>query len=127
MNSKPEDERKTVPLPTRLTAKENNLFKKYCEKNSTNRSRLNRKIIREIINKQPDLLPSEMVEFKNAVRQLAGISRNLNQITRKVNSGKCPSQLSDQKYWESIGDYVKDVRQRLDDIIDKTENRWVNQ
>ena len=125
MNKKPNSQRKSDALRFRISKDEGESFNQYCEKNDIKKSRLLRKVVREIITNEPDLLPEEMEAFKDAVRQLAGISRNLNQITRKVNSGACPTQLSNQGYWDDLGDYVKAVRHSLDEIIDKTENRWV--
>jgi len=126
LNIRAEKEPKSEATRVRLAPSEKQKFKDYCSVNDVKEGRLLRKVVRELINKEPDLMTQEMEEFKAAVRQLAGISRNLNQITRKVNSGATPSQLSNQNYWDELGEHVKEVRQSLDSIIDKTENRWVS-
>ena len=112
-------------IHARLRANEKYEFIQYCEKHDVKYGRLLRKIVREIIAKQPDLITSEMKEFKGAVKQLAGISRNLNQLTRAVNSGKYPKRLTEESYFIDLKAYVKDVRKQLDAVIDMTENRWI--
>ena len=122
---KPESARKSYAFKIRLTYEESQGFEKYCHQQGTTRSRLGRKIVRELIHKQPDLLTDEMKEFKHVVRQLAGISRNLNQLTRAVNSGKISKKLSNESYWADLKDHVSKVRNQLDTVIDATETRWV--
>ena len=122
---KPESARKSYAFNIRLTQQESQDFEKYCHQQGTTRSRLGRKIVRELIHKQPDLLTDEMKEFKRVVRQLAGISSNLNQLTRAVNSGKIAKKLSNESYWADLKDHVTKVRNQLDTVIDATETRWI--
>ena len=122
---KPESDRKSCALKIRLTHEESQGFDKYCQQQGTTRSRLGRKIVREIIQTQPDLLVEEMKEFKQATRQLAGISRNLNQLTRAVNSGKIPDKLANKNYWVDLKNHVARLRSQFDAVMDATENRWV--
>ena len=109
----------------RLTQEETESLNNYTKKIGIKRSKLFRKIVREVINNEPDLLPEEMKEFKESVKQLAGMARNLNQLTRAVNSGKLPVQLSDESYFIALKDEVISLRNQLDYYIDATVNRSV--
>lgn len=82
-------DKKTQPLVIRITQKEKENLEEICIKliGKPNKSRLIRKIIREYIYQKPDLLEHELEAFRNCVKNLTGISRNLNQITKKINSG----------------------------------------
>ena len=122
---KPESDRKSYAFNIRLTQQESQGFEQYCQQQGITRSRLGRKIVRELVVKKPDLITEEMKEFKQAVRQLAGISRNLNQLTRAANSGKISNKLTSESYWADLKDHVRQVRNQLDTVIDATENRWV--
>lgn len=53
---------------------------------SPNKSRLLRKIFREYLALGRDLIPQELELFRDTVRQLSGIARNLNQITQKLHA-----------------------------------------
>lgn len=108
----------------RLTQDEVNKLDEFGEKIGMKRSKIFRKIVREIINNEPDLTPKEMAEFKNAVKQLAGMSRNLNQITRAVNAGKLPKRVSDEAFYKELTDEVRHLRGKLDMYIDASTNRW---
>jgi len=120
------DALKSEAVRVRINTLEKAHFKDYCKDNDVKEGRLIRKIIRELVNKQPDLVTAEMKIFKDAVKQLAGISRNLNQLTRAVNTGKIPARLTEESYWNDLLSYVKETRRAYDDIIDMTENRWVD-
>ena len=122
---KTESDRKSYAFNIRLTQQESQEFEQYCQQQGITRSRLGRKIVRELVAKKPDLITEEMKEFKQAVRQLAGISRNLNQLTRAANSGKISNKLTNETYWADLKDHVRQVRNQLDTGIDATETRWV--
>lgn len=51
-----------------------------------NKSRLLRRIFREYLGFGRDLIPAELELFRDSVRQLSGIARNLNQITQKLHA-----------------------------------------
>jgi len=98
-------------------------FKKYASKNSTTRSRIMRKYLQELVTGKIDLLPSEIIEFQKAIRQLAGVSSNLNQLTRSVNSGAIRGALANDltadalkqevaRLAVSLRNYVKSARKR---------------
>lgn len=53
---------------------------------SPNKSRLLRKIFREYLALGRDLIPQELELFRDTVRQLSGVARNLNQITQKLHA-----------------------------------------
>ncbi len=117
---------KTKPIHTRINEIEKNRFKDIANKNGLKTSSLIRKLIREVINKKIELVPDEMKEFKSAIRQLVGISRNLNQLTRAVNSGKIPGNINNVKYWSDIKKHVSGVQEELESYIRISETRWVN-
>ena len=120
-----EKQLKTEAVRTRLNPEEKAALKRVAENNNMTVSRLIQKLVRETINKEVDLSPKEMAAFKDAIRQLAAIGTNLNQLTRAVNSGKCPGRLSHTSYWEDLKLQVTQIRDELDRYIDATENRWV--
>ena len=79
---------KTKLLHVRLTDEECLLVEKASIQliGKPNKSRFIRKLVRDYIGMGPDLTEREIKEFREAVRQLTGISRNLNQITSRINS-----------------------------------------
>jgi len=109
----------------RLTLEESEKLSNYVNKIGVKRSKLFKKVVREIINNEPDLIVEEMKEFKNAVRQLSGISANLNQITRAINSGKVPKNSIKQSYYSDLNDNVNELKNKLNLYIDATINRWI--
>jgi hypothetical protein len=120
------NDNKTHPTYLRLTEAEGDAFKRYCEARNVKRARLLRKIVRELINGEPDLLLAEQQDFRDATLQLAGIARNFNQLTRAVNRGKVPKQLFEERYFQELIHSVRAVRRQLDRVMDATAQRWVN-
>jgi len=117
--------RKTVPYPVRLTQSEAQAFDKISEQAGLKRSQYLRKIIREVINNEPDLTDIEFQEFKKAIITLSGISRNLNQLTRAVNSGKFPDKLLNTNYYSELNDNVINLKESLTGYVNSTKIRWV--
>ena len=108
---------------TRLTEEETKLLDDYASKNGVKRSQVLRKIVRQLITKKPELLPEEMKEFKESVRQLAGMARNLNQIARVANSGTLPIELQTSDYFVHLRKEVSSLRKDIDNYINATVNR----
>jgi len=91
----------------------------------TNRSRLLRKVIRELIGEGPDLLDNEMKVFLDAVYQLASLGRNLNQLLKLVHSGQVMVSSQEQTLMESIRDQVEYLKKQTLIVIDRTRERWI--
>ena len=121
----PKQNQKTVPYPVRLTEQEADAFKAYAEQCGIGRATLVRQFIRERINQSPDLIDTEITEFRKAVTQLSAIGRNLNQITKAANAGKIPTRLTEDTYIHSLVDHVANVKQTLQDYLVNTRNRLV--
>jgi predicted DNA-binding protein len=115
---------KTEALRVRLTDEEASAFKKYAEKYGLTRSKLMRKMIRESINETPDFISNEQSVMIFTIRQLVGVSNNLNQITQAIHTGKAHRTI-DEKYLLELKKCVMDVKIELESHIKKTKNRWV--
>lgn len=115
---------KTQPLQVRLSKKENEAFKRLAEQKGETRSSIVRKMIREMINGEIDLLTDEASLLKIAIRQLIGISNNLNQLTVAIHSGKTRRTI-DEPYLESLKTYIADVKESFRQCVLKTKTRWV--
>ncbi|MBL4866748.1 MAG: hypothetical protein JKY67_10280 [Pseudomonadales bacterium] len=116
---------KTKVLQVRITPQEEKKFREYAADMGIGMSKLQRKMVREVITNTPDLIVEEMVIFRDAVRNVAGISRNFNQLTRLANAGKFPKRLFEESYYLELRSEIKDLKEKLDSIIDATENRWI--
>lgn len=88
-----------------------------------NKSRIVRKLVREFLGYGPDLLESELNDFRLAVRQLTGMARNLNQITKAVNSDDKNLSKVDEKYLDKVSSEVASLNDKLKSYILKTKNR----
>ena len=116
---------KTKPLIVRVTEKESELVEKASIQlfGRPNKSRYLRKLVRDNIGMGIDLTEQELKIFREAVRQLTGIARNLNQITSRINSdSKQLSQLS-TNYLERINMHVLAVNDQLKHYISRTITR----
>lgn len=80
---------KTEVLRVRLTPEEADAFLAQANSLGIKRARLLRKMIREFINQQPDLLESEQNHLRNIVRLLMGLSRMAQQIRTSDKSSTC--------------------------------------
>ncbi len=116
---------KTQALQIRLTADENAAFKKLAEDIGVTRARLARKLFREAINNEIDLLIDEELLLKAAIRQLTGMANNLNQITKAVHAGLISNPLDETELLKVIRDTIA-ARDDVITIIRKTKKRWVN-
>ncbi len=115
-------DKKTQPLVIRITQKEKETLEEVCIKliGNPNKSRLVRKIIREYIYQKPDLLEHELEEFRNCIRNLTGISRNLNQITKKINSGEFKPDILTKNKIDHLHKIVNETNQGVKKYIDNT-------
>lgn len=115
---------KSEALKVRLTIDENESFKKIANDIGETRSRLLRKVIREIINSDIDLLTDEQSLLKIAIRQLVGMANNLNQIATAMHSGKSHRTV-DEHYLNELKNHITTVRKAFEAHIIKTKTRWV--
>jgi hypothetical protein len=116
---------RTRVLHVKLTEGEYIDYSKFIDLKGETLSRFTRKLIREAINGEIDLLTDEQLLLKVGMRQLVGIANNLNQITKAMNTGIVPKVL-DEKYLQKIQDCSLEVRKEFRDAILKTKQRWLN-
>jgi hypothetical protein len=116
---------KTRVLHVKLTEDEYIAYSKFIGQIGETLSRFTRKLIREAINGEIDLLTDEQLLLKVGMRQLVGIANNLNQITKAMNTGIVPKVL-DEKYLQKIQHCSLEVRKEFRDAILKTKQRWLN-
>lgn len=116
---------KTEAFHVRLTNEEAIAFKKVADNIGETRGRLLRKLVREAINNDIDLLTDEQSLLKIAIRQLLGIANNLNQITIAIHTGKIHRTI-DENYLNEIRNHVLAVKSSFAAHIKKTKNRWVS-
>jgi predicted DNA-binding protein len=117
---------KTEMFHVRLTTLESNAFKKLSENIGETRGRFLRKMIREVINNDIDLLTDEQSLLKVAIRQLVGIANNLNQIAAAMHSGKSHRTI-DEHYLNELKSHIISVRKAFESHVKKTKTRWVKE
>lgn len=89
------------------------------------RSRIIRQLIREAIGQGPDLLENDLESFREAVRQLGSLGRNINQIARALNSGCPSSSILDQTPLKAVQQQIASVQKEVLDLVQRSRNRWV--
>lgn len=118
------EERRTKVTHVRINEDELEQFKRAAARLGVKPSRLHRKLIREASGCGPDLLKDEMEPVRNAARQLGAIGRNLNQITRKVNSGELAVGF-DVKLITELVEYVHAATDSVREVVRRSGDRWV--
>ena len=116
---------KTTPIRVRMTEEEISALEGISEvlTGRVNISRVVRKATRDFLNFGPDLLDLQMTEFRLAVRQLTGVARNLNQLTKAVNAdSKNLSRISIETY-ACLSKSVDKLNDSLTKIIVHTKQR----
>jgi metal-responsive CopG/Arc/MetJ family transcriptional regulator len=88
-----------------------------------NRSRLVRKLIRDALNLDLDLLDAERLAFQQAIIQLSGVARNLNQITKLYHQGKAGEKRFSDFLLESLIDKVDALNTELKQYVKNTRFR----
>lgn len=89
-----------------------------------NKSRLMRKLLRDYIGMGPDLTDEEMTAFREAIRQLTGMARNLNQITARMNSDNKQNSPLSPEYIKRLSSLVRQVNEQLKGYVSHTVNRY---
>jgi hypothetical protein len=116
--------KKYTALKIRVTPEQREGFLKFTDKIGETPSRLLRKLIRESINGDIDLLPDELLLLRILNRQLYGISNNLNQINKAMNNNTVPRTINENvitEFLEDLSQFQKEVRL----LIIKTNRRWL--
>tara|TARA_Y100000782_G_C10168318_1_gene258613 strand:+ start:180 stop:728 length:549 start_codon:yes stop_codon:yes gene_type:complete len=113
-------------LTTRLNSSEKKAYEaRSNEYGFVNKNSLVMKLIREEINRMPDLKKEELSALRESTKQLLAIGRNLNQIAKKMNSENYEGNTVTLKYLETIAEYVENLETRILQIINFTESRQV--
>ena len=117
---------KTKPLIIRITEEETFLVEEVSIRlfGRLNKSRLIRKLLRDYIGMGPDLIDEEMQAFREVVKQLTGIARNLNQITARINHNEREIEHLSIDYLERLKLYVNNVNEQLKQYISHTITRY---
>lgn len=117
---------KTHSLRFRVTEEESKQLEEAAIRllGRPNKSRFIRKLIRDYIGMGLDLTDEELKEFRKAVVQLTGISRNLNQITTRINSDENKLEHLSVDYLERIKNHVNEVNNQLKNHISRTITRF---
>lgn len=117
---------KTKSLIIRITEDEAQLIEKASIQlfGRPNKSRLIRKLVRDYIGMGPDLTEQEITVLREAVRQLTGIARNLNQITSRINKNENQLEHLSVDYLERVNVQVAKVNARFKETILRTLTRY---
>ena len=117
---------KTKSMRVRLTDEEWRHAESASEKlfGNKNKSQLIRKLLRDYIGMGPDLTTQDIKEFREAVRQLTGIARNLNQLVSRINSDEKQLSNLSESYMGSLKSHVDQVNDTLKHYIKRTINRF---
>ena len=117
---------KTKSMRVRLTDEEWQQAESASESlfGNKNKSQLIRKLLRDYIGMGPDLTDVEIKEFREAVRQLTGIARNLNQITLRINSDEKKLSNLSENYMNEVMSHVNIVNNTLKKYIKRTIDRY---
>ena len=90
---------------------------------TSNKSRLMRKLLRDYVGMGPDLTQVQIQDFREAVRQLTGIARNLNQIATRINNDEKQLAKVSKNYLDTLKEHVAEVNNTLKKYIKRTTNR----
>lgn len=117
-------ERRTRVTHVRLNDDELARFQAAADRFGVRPSRLHRKLIREASGCGPDMLDNELAPVRQAVKELGAIGRNLNQITRKINSGALAPGF-DAALVAELADYVHAATEAVGAVVERSRDRWV--
>ena len=109
----------------RLNEPENLEFKRVAERLQTTRSRLMRKMIRELIGEGPDFLDREWILFEKLAYQLSAIGRNLNQLVRAYHSDQGARITVDLSLLGEVLERTESVKREIYRLIERCNYRWV--
>lgn len=117
----------TRNLRIRLNEDEDRAFVQLAQTvGEKTRSRLIRKMIREAIGQGPDLFHEDLASFRDAVRQLGALGRNLNQIAHALNAGSLNGVALESNLLRAVEHQVTTLKNELKAIVLRTRHRWVH-
>lgn len=108
----------------RVTPEQRKEFLRFADGIGETPSRLLRKLIREIINGETDLLYDEILLLKIGIRQLSGMRINLRQIKTAMSNG-ITSQTVKESSIDELIDFISSLLTEIITLIIKTNRRWV--
>jgi coenzyme F420-reducing hydrogenase beta subunit len=119
---------KTESLRVRLTQEESDAFLTLATSIGVKRSQLLRKMIREFINQQPDLLENEQIRFREIIRLLTGLSRMIKQgITNSTADQACSYCTDCCQHLVNIKEYFDGFKVLCETYIHDTKHRVVRE
>lgn len=116
---------KTAVTHVRLTAEEARAFEAAVRQVGQVRARVLRRAVREIITRSPDLFDDGLEEFSRLRFELRAIGRNLNQITRAINSGEEEDLQHIEAVTQAVSEQVGRIDERVSHLLMSTRRRWV--
>ena len=112
---------KNSRLEIRISTKDKELAKALSKNffGDINLSKLFVKLLHATNEKRPIILDEQLIDFRLALRQLSGIARNLNQVTRRLNSDDnfTPNQLG-TNYLASLKQYISSLSEEFKRVLD---------
>ena len=90
------------------------------------RCRVLRKMILEAVGQGPDLLNDDLANFREAVRQVAALGRNINQIARAVNSRQLAGLPLNDELLREIARQVAALQKELEAVVMRSRSRWMS-
>jgi len=109
----------------RLSPEENAALTKSATSYGVKRSRIVRRLLRELIRQRPDYFDQEQNDLRGLNQQLSAIGRNLNQIARKLNSNEVISKNELDHDLTQMKGELKAVRSYLGKEIEAATRRTV--
>ena len=115
--------RKDHVITVRLNPNEYDVAWKQCKKKGAKLSEMVRVVLREFLTRAPEPKEDELNLLRNQLRQLSGIGRNLNQITRAIHQGKAPGNDRLQVQLNELQEYAKTNQLMIANMVKKTQQR----
>lgn len=120
------DEPKDYYLNTRLSQSEKVAYEKRSkEYGFENKNSLLLKLIREELDKAPQLKIEELEALRESNKQLLALGRNLNQIAKKINVDGSKHEQVTIKYLDTIAKYVEDMQIKILGLVAFSDSRKV--
>src|SRR5437879_5391087 len=123
MNRKYDYNKLSSIINVRLNEPERLQLKRIAEQLQTTRSRLLRKLVREVIGEGPDLLPQEMRVMNDAEYQVGCVGRNLNQLLKVIHEGRLATTPTQLALIKQLMERVDELHQGLDQVIERSRRR----
>lgn len=115
--------RKDHVITIRLNPKEYQTAWKFAEKKKAKLSEMVRVVMREFITRAPEPKEEQLELLRGQLRQLTGIGRNLNQITRAMHQGKMPNDGNLNTQLDALQESAKTNQLIIASLVKKTQQR----